>query len=114
MREIKFRAWLNMQEEMIYADMFGAGEKFAGRDCEIMQYTGLKDKNGKEIYEGDLLKFDKDEDVLFEVFYHDQEARFSCARIHYKGARCGGYVPNIYSQRFEIIGNIYENKDLIK
>lgn len=58
MRKIKFRAWdedLGMSEPF---NLEGAGIMFleGGNPDSIMQYTGLKDKNGKEIYEGDIVK----------------------------------------------------------
>ena len=87
------------------------------KDCveryEYIQFTGLKDKNGKEIYEGDLLIFQGDRDAMFEVFYNDIYGKFSCCRTHYLGSRCGGYVPEIEDKKFEIVGNIYENQELL-
>ena len=65
MREYKFRAWDKENESMIYPKgilfdgrvvNFGCGVLEAFEGYEIMQYTGLKDKNGKEIYEGDKLE----------------------------------------------------------
>ena len=128
MREIKFRAWDKKYKEMI-KDIWIAPEYdwnlFSDNDamCErarpeqgqivLMQYTGLKDKNGKEIYEGDLLIFQGDRDAMFEVFYNDIYGKFSCCRTHYLGSRCGGYVPEIEDKKFEIVGNIYENQELL-
>ena len=62
MREIKFRAWDNKQNKMrndgfsIYYDgSIQFADSIESKDFILMQYTGLKDKNGKEIYEGDIL-----------------------------------------------------------
>jgi uncharacterized phage protein (TIGR01671 family) len=82
-------------------------------DVEIMQSTGLKDRNGVEIFEGDLLQWNADEDAHYEVFYHDDECRFKCCRVHYHGSRCGGMIPDITSPNFHVIGNIYEHPHLL-
>lgn len=134
MREIKFRAWLYVDGTMQYESLFGA-EKFGGRDCELMQYTGLKDKNGKEIYEGDvvqgsvnqvqLLVGDCDENcntrMTGVVFYDYSGFSLDCRRTNHLCEKRYGMVNyfnfmDSYDGNFEdmeIIGNIYENPELL-
>ena len=137
MRELKFRAWgkrvkimgkpfnFEILIETVLKDTLGTTIDMSYFDeMELMQYTGLKDKNDKEIYEGDLLvenEYDKEAYAIYEIFFHDgDEANhhigFQMNRVHYKGRLCGGYIPNFLpktTKRMEVIGNIYENKDLI-
>jgi len=85
--------------------------------AELMQYTGLKDKNGKEIYEGDILRtFDYENQPTFIVEWRSEHA---CFGMYWPGNT--GYMKGIgYDNRrtswdnIEIIGNIYENIELLK
>ena len=72
MREIKFRAWIAKDNEMQYGVSLNSLGQHAqqGEDAIIMQYTGLKDKNGKEIYEGDILEWTEDRNIKCEVKYN--------------------------------------------
>ena len=108
MREIKFRAWLkgvfDEEGDMVYFDLFSTDGNYIvneersvlGGDA-VMQYTGLKDVNGKEVYEGDIVKANK--------IGKNYEVKFK------KGAFYAG--DNLLHQFLnhmdcEVIGNIYE------
>lgn len=126
MRSIEFRAWDTETNEMLYAkdaNKFGKHYiTFTGKvvqpailkPCLLMQFTGLLDKNGVKIFEGDLLIFKNDIDAIFECFYHCYQGAFSIARVHYQGNRCGGYCPPITSDYLSVIGNIYQNTELLE
>lgn len=131
MREIKFRAWdrginnwlnetsysLNGDGGILLYCEIGYGEKgweeFDPNDVgiEIMQYTGLHDKNGKEIYEGDILSFKKPDIQLVE--WCDKDAMFQLIP-----GRCGDplYCSSsiIDFEQAEVIGNIHQHPDLIR
>lgn len=127
MREIKFRAWdgENMNSEFIIVDTawmmnkevgcpVNAGFKNMQEQAEnwiIMQYTGLKDKNGKEIYEGDIVK-DWENIDLYEVVWNRRYACFELNRLTF-GNDTGQEIDNSPLD-LEIVGNIYENKDLLE
>lgn len=117
MREIKFRAWNKVNEMMLEVGslffetgglkgFFGKGEHFLHKsNYTLMQFTGLKDKNGKEIYEGDLLRDRLKPKEVYTVEYRDY-------------CFCLKEVPNsiwlgALHGTMEVIGNIYENKDLL-
>jgi len=131
-REIKFRGYDKGLKEMCYSPLhsisFSGVLNYGNADFEdypivLMQYTGLKDKNGKEIYEGDILQFtEADEDSAFgaeetniiEVKWIDEIAQW---RAVFKNGRrtvlhLVVQLPTIVS--CEIIGNIYENPSLLE
>ena len=103
MREIKFRAWDKNEKIMIPADEFYFS-------YEMMQYTGLKDKNGKEIYEGDILK------IKIETMSQEWQEIVKYKSGYFTGVMRetmdGCQQENI--ENMEVIGNIYENPELIK
>jgi hypothetical protein len=94
MREIKFRGYETELKAWIY---FTIGERYSVNidTKSIGQYTGLKDKNGKEIFEGDIVKRFDDDEKPEQVIWGD----FNCREWNEKG--------------LEIIGNIWENLELL-
>lgn len=127
MREIKFRAWSENLREMIWIDSiewdlceFGDNQisgytnsdwvhKIPTNEVKLMQYTGLKDKNGKEIYEGDIVDIGNGEKFL--VGWHEYIKEFTFVKNK-------NYFPKTYRgasrDTWVVIGNIYENKDLLE
>lgn len=115
MREIKFRAFDKEKGMLHYDGIFNSPNFFD--NSNLMQYTGLKDKNGKEIYEGDVIKFKdkkgRGEKGTYEVIFKD-----GCYG-YLKNNKWGDlslwidaiWTPSQKPENFiEIIGNIYENK----
>lgn len=118
MREIKFRIWDIRRKEWALNGLnitfpIGMLSKSAiEHGFVLMQYTGLKDKNGKEIYEGDIVS----DGIMEQVVFWDQ---YKCAFRLYKPNSVFNPAPRydlLQSgvSRIEIIGNIYENENLIK
>ena len=85
-------------------------------NCEVMQYTGLKDKNGKEIFEGDIVKVYDDYNVYGIMAGEIYEIYFAFGGFRLKPKRNpkakGNWVEDGID--FEVIGNIYENPELLK
>ena len=119
MREIKFRAWdkinkemfnvesINFQERRVYKDVVSY-RNF--NDIELMQYTGLKDKNNEEIYEGDIVKLRANHGIGV-VKYYDEWGAFVVEYIKPRPLAVLGM--NYYKEDIEILGNIYENSELL-
>lgn len=105
MREIKFRAWHRREKRMLSwreVSEYYLGDMAKQDYADLMQYTGLKDKNGKEIYEGDILThpYRPDEFIVMTLDPY---------KIH-QLIEFGEWDMLGHS---EIIGNIYENPDLL-
>lgn len=119
MRDIRFRAWLKyekfMEESLIIINDFAywLDGQNDGRFI-LMQFTGLHDKNGKEIYEGDIGEY-MDGEKIIRVRWSDIQARFVMDKWHE-----GKWIDCFYNFNEEValdlnvIGNIYENGDLLK
>jgi uncharacterized phage protein (TIGR01671 family) len=123
MREIKFRAWDRrvgkMWHPIVRPDGVLMTENSMGGyitfhdqkpSDPLMQYTGLKDKNGQEIYEGDILRYHwQADDVFWLVGWCSQDAGFDL--IHPpSGSSNDNWEPEI----LEVIGNIHENPELLE
>jgi len=84
-------------------------------DFVLMQYTGLRDRNGKEIYEGDIIKVIKDEIngecEYYEVVWNNEWGLFEC--VDAKGNPCDYELNFPWPNKREVIGNIYENPELL-
>lgn len=90
--------------------------------CEVMQFTGLLDKNGKEIYEGDIVQWwiegtQRFADELLRVEWHKSGFVLFSKLFNRFATKNGGYCSTEqardYLRHSEVIGNIYENPDLI-
>ena len=119
MREIKFRAWfekfkeiytvkmIDLQKEIAYFDKYNYRSFY---DIDLMQYTGLKDKNNKEIYEGDILS-DGNDEKPYKVIFENGSFR---AEFEGDFEEYSFDLIDIVAQGCEVVGNIYENPELIK
>ena len=104
MREIKFRAWYG--GEMSFSDDMSLEYFFAEfENNDVMQYTGLKDKNGKEWFESDLVEAPSGN--VFETIWNEDE-------MGWKLRDKNGVIYNINAPLYEVIGNIYEHPHLLE
>ena len=133
MREIKFRAWDKDRKRFLrcivgntdinddkwicpltYCEVNGVYDWYNNDTCEIMQYTGIKDINDVEIYEGDIVGtiryggFNKN--IMFKgIVIYDEDYCSFCVK-YIKGKI---YSP-MYLCEVKVIGNIYENEELLE
>lgn len=124
MRDIKFRAWfidtghgeeprmVQDYHSTIYMEFIGLNPRLSGYAAEIMQFTGLKDQYGNEIYEGDILQIETDK-IIGVVHYNN--AMFKLNLIHkWAKAMRNELYYFCENENVKIIGNIYENPELLE
>ena len=131
-REIKFRAWLKEDKKMVNVETMDFADKSTQYlekseivnayllrrvifdDIELMQYTGLKDKNGAEIYDGDIVLVElSGTSTWYKTVVKIKEGAFIASLIDGEDYI---YIFNrgFDSNDFEILGNVYENPELLE
>lgn len=119
MRPIKFRAFLKEDKticDVVRIDLFakcalvklknGRHKDFSFDDIKLMQFTGLYDKHGKEIYEGDVVRLRSDKKIAKVVF---EKGKFLT-----KIGKSNYSLGNWETHAIEIIGNIHDNPELLE
>lgn len=127
-RDIKFRAWYEDSIDPEESQMLYVGDKrgttkdldcvqylLSGQPVTLMQYIGVKDVRGYEVYEGDIVKYSypkapfntQPNDTILVVEYVDCVASFRCV------SECGTEEVIHEDVSLEILGNIYEHKDML-
>lgn len=118
MREIKFRAWDKTDKEskrrMIYIDDLGNVGMFSNQYYyELMQFTGIKDSKGREIYEGDIIRVPGN---LIIYGTHNASVEWSVSDLGWctsSGLKITNHSPDSIPT-LEIIGNVHEHPELLE
>lgn len=116
MREIKFRQWYNdtmlymdgMETEFSWEGGRGSFVDFLHGKDNLMQFTGLKDKNGVEIYEGDVIKSIKG---VYAIYWKNSSCSFACRKLD--ETRGVYHLNKARALKAEVIGNIHQSPDLL-
>lgn len=125
---LKFRAWDKISKKMFPVMMIDFGQSYVmieeinGLWCErdfdeieLMRFTGLKDKNGREIYEGDIVRYECCPEIYVEeVIYDNKHCNFGTIDKDGETFSFGALISDIHVGCFEVIGNIYENPELLR
>jgi uncharacterized phage protein (TIGR01671 family) len=119
MREIKFRVWEKEENVMHRWDEIKECADFSDVEDESgiwMQYTGLKDKNGKEIYEGDIVLLDipANEELEMDEIKLIGYIAYEPSKFSIIAEKESVYFSKDDCECIEILGNIYENPELLK
>ncbi len=127
MTNLRFRVWNEKEKRMIYSDEFVRGfyeffEQACSDESQAMQYSGLEDKNGKSIYECDIVRVQIGHETNtsyvslvwlnsdgFQVDSHPAHIKMDLKDCRLLSDYCGRY-----SKECEIIGNYFENEELLK
>ena len=126
MRKIKFRAWDKEEKEMLYGNETTDTYDWEGiistelaminslcKKTELMQYTGLKDKNDKEIYEGDIVK--NRHGANWIIKWSDRKNGWGLFYTHNATMLLGAFTETAEkNHKVEVIGNIHENPELLE
>lgn len=129
-REIKFRAWDKENKAMRYGaeqaynghwqmnDIQYFGQLIDNPKYELMQFTGLRDRNGKEIYEGDIVRVhprlvENQDSYTAKIVWRDSGFDLERVDFNWIGIRFANKL-NENAEVYEIIGNIYKNPELLE
>jgi len=137
MKEIKFRAWIKTHHEMVTVELIDFNEEYIAhedlsdspvtaiepsdpecvtefKDCDIMQCTGIKDKNGIMIYKGDIVKAStKNSESKFEVVYSEEWGCWELKNLKVD-AEFRYQLGSFKKMDPIVIGNIHENLELLE
>lgn len=122
--KLKFRAWLKEEQRMVdvremtfmYDEVYLISDVtgfYAYEEFKLMQSTGLKDKNGKEIFEGDIVRFTLTDGFSY-VTLEDGIITYELCAFYVVNGLAEYLISDINTNKIEVIGNIYENPELLE